>query len=273
MENIRNKNIVVTGCTGGIGSSVCRLLKINGAKIIGISRGIQPSAEIINLSDLFVSHNLEVPLPAGKINEVVTESGKIDCLIHTAGLLIPSQLIDLSESEIISLINANLLSTIHIIKAVLPVMKQQGSGQIIVVGSLGGIIPMPYESVYAAAKFGVRGLCLSLVEELKKDGIKISLVSAGPVKTQMLDKESADENSVVTFIAKPLSPECIANAIVKLILHPKTEVILPGYSRIISILLNYLPGLFYKIFTLIKPVGRRRLNQYRSEYLQKIISE
>lgn len=269
MNSLKNKNIIITGFTGGIGSAICKLVKENGAKTFGICRNSRPDEVDYKITDYYLNHDLSNPLPVETIKAIISKFKRIDYLIHSAGILIPTEFSELKESEIQSVINANLLSTIHIIKAVLPVMKLQGGGHIIIIGSLGGIIPMPYEAVYAAAKFGVRGLCLSLVEELKAAGIKISLISPGSVKTQMLDTESSNKNSIISFIQKPFSPEYIAEEILKVIHHPKTEVIIPKFSSALSILFNYSPALFYKVFALMRQLGKRRLSQYASKYLYR----
>jgi short-subunit dehydrogenase len=271
MKSIQNKTIIVTGCTGSIGSSVCKMLKSNGARVIGISRSNFPSEENKDFLDSYARHDLSIPLPGETIDKIITRYKRIDYLVHTVGTLIPARLTELTEPEIISVINANLLSTLHVLKAVIPVMKQQGEGHIIVIGSLGGIVPMPYEAVYSAAKFGVRGLCLSLDQELKEYGIEISLISPGPVKTAMLDAEAGNDESVISFIKNPLHPENIAEEILKVIFKPKTEVIIPKAGSSLSLIFNYAPDLFYKAFVLMKKIGMRRLELYKEKYLNKNI--
>jgi len=90
---------------------------------------------------------------------------------------------------------------------------------------------MPYETMYSATKFGVRGFSLSLAEELKSTGINVSLISPGPVKTKLLDLEATDDKSTISFVNKPYDPKTIAKATLKLIQNPQSKLILPSYIK------------------------------------------
>jgi short-subunit dehydrogenase len=125
---------------------------------------------------------------------------RIDVLVNCIGAIVPGTLETVSEEDIQRVISTNIISVVNGVKAVLPIMRRQGKGQIINVGSLGGILPMPFETLYSATKFAVRGLSLSLSEELKGTGIAVSLISPGPVRTKMLDLEATDDFSTITFV-------------------------------------------------------------------------
>ena len=187
-------------------------------------------------------------------------------IINCAGSILPGNFEHLNEDEIESLIKNNIHSVIYPVKAALPIMIKQGTGKIITIGSLGGIIPMPYEAIYSMTKFAVRGFSLSLVKELKDRGIDISLISPGSTKTRMLDRESLDNNSTISFIQRPLHPNKIAKTVISLIEKPKFEVVLPRFSATLSLFVNLFPKLFYKVFSSVEKIGRQRMKLYRDSY-------
>ena len=143
-------------------------------------------------------------------------------------------------------------------------MLAQKHGRIINVGSLGGIVPMPFETLYSAAKFAVRGFTLSLQEELRGTGVSVSLISVGSVRTNMLDAEARDDHSTISFVNRPLDPLRVATAVWSNILKPKREVILPAVTGRLSFLLNMFSGLRSLAWPVLNFVGRRNLTRYRS---------
>ena len=272
MVDLSQKVVVVTGCSGGIGSSICNQLFVFNATIAGICRNADLVSNIIfkecKRDNVFFTADVSKYDSCIKIiNEIYERFKRIDILINCAGSILPRNLENLNEDEIESLIKNNIHSVIYPVKAALPIMIKLGSGKIITIGSLGGIIPMPYEAIYSMTKFAVRGFSLSLVKELKDRGIDISLISPGSTKTRMLDRESLDNNSTISFIQKPLHPNKIAKTVISLIEKPKFEVVLPRSSVTLSLLVNLFPKLFYKVFSSAEKIGKKRMKLYRDNYL------
>jgi uncharacterized protein len=173
---------------------------------------------------------------------------------------------DLSASEIESAIRANFLSVIYGAQAFLPIMRRQKQGVIITVGSLGGIIPMPFASLYCATKHAVRGFSLSLGEELRGTGVDVSLLSLGPVNTRMLEVEAVNDQCVIAFINKPLTPARVAESILSLLLRPRREMILPPLTGALSIICQLAPDLFSVFYRILRQVGIIRRQSYRREH-------
>jgi short-subunit dehydrogenase len=271
MVDLSQKVVVVTGCSGGIGSSVCNQLFVFNATIVGICRNADLLSNIIfkeyKQDNVFFMADVSKYDSCVKIiNEIYERFKRIDILINCAGSILPGNFEHLNEDEIESLIKNNIHSVIYPVKAALPIMIKQGTGKIITIGSLGGIIPMPYEAIYSMTKFAVRGFSLSLVKELKDRGIDISLISPGSTKTRMLDRESLDNNSTISFIQRPLHPNKIAKTVISLIEKQKFEVVLPRFSATLSLFVNLFPKLFYKVFSSVEKIGRQRMKLYRDSY-------
>jgi 3-oxoacyl-[acyl-carrier protein] reductase len=164
------------------------------------------------------------------------------------------------------MIDVNFTSTIIITQKVLSIMKSQGSGHIINLGSLGGIVPMPYSAVYSATKFALRGFSLSLFEELKGTNVKVSLITPGSVITKMLDYEAQADNSAISFLSKPISPIDVANAVLQVIHKPTIEKIIPFSQSFASRLLVFSPKIFSIVYKLLHKLGLLAKTKYLNRY-------
>ena len=122
---------------------------------------------------------------------------------------------------------------------------------------------MPFESLYCATKFALRGFCLSLREELRPAGIEVNLISPGPVETEMLRTESTCDRSTITFVEHPLAPGDVADAILRMIRKPSPEVVLPARTKLVSLLMGIFPSLFTAAYPFLDLVGGLRLKRYR----------
>jgi short-subunit dehydrogenase len=132
---------------------------------------------------------------------------------------------------------------------------------------------MPYSAVYSATKFALRGFSFSLAEELKGTGIKMSLITPGSVITKMLDFESQADNSAMSFVSKPTSPEKVADAVLKAIHNPRVELIIPRSQSLGSKLLIFSPNIFSSLYKILHRIGisekRKYLNRYCNFTLMK----
>ncbi len=205
--DFKNKVVVITGGSGGIGSETAKIFHQNGAKVVIISRN--PNKQYLNkkIQDdniFYLAYDLQKAKSWQKaLKQILGKFKRIDILINCLGILIPGSFEKLNQSAVLRMIDTNICSIIISTKKVLAIMSKQESGIIINIGSLGGIVPMPHESVYCATKFALRGFTLSLAEELRGSNIDICLISPGPVKTNLLDIEAKDDYSTITFINNP----------------------------------------------------------------------
>lgn len=261
MKTLKNSNILVTGGSGGIGSEVCRLISSVGATVISVEH----SSEMNRMScvALALAADLRRPAEWDRVTAVVLERfGQLDGLIHCAGVLIPGTVLTLSVQQLEQMVSGNFLTLLYGIRSVAPVMIRQGSGHIVTIGSLGGILPMPYEAVYSATKFAVRGLCLSVSEELKRFGVHVSLISTGPVETKMLDTEAHDKKSYIAFMSRSQNPADIATAVFNVLINPRTEVLFPRLAGICASVVSHCPPLFRLLYRYLRPIGEKRQQAY-----------
>jgi short-subunit dehydrogenase len=269
MKSVQDKVIIVAGATGGIGSATAERLAREGATVViaGRSKNLLDSLrnEIRTWNPSCASFCGDFSLYKSwseLIGFTEQRFGKIDGLVHCIGVLSPKDLADMNEDEISSQLSSNFMSVVFAAKAVMPSMLRSKAGHIIVVGSIGGIVPMPHLSLYSATKHAVRGFCFSLHEELKSSGINVSVVSPGAVRTTMLDHEALCDTADISFIGKPLSPHDVAENVVRLLLHPRREVIVPRMIGTLSILSNFIPALFSLLYRHLRPLGHCRRLAY-----------
>ena len=191
---------------------------------------------------------------------------KIEVFINCIGEIITGNLNDQQTDDIEKLFSANLMLHIYALKTIIPIMMRQQKGHIIEIGSLGGLVPMPFVSTYSASKFALRGLVLSLREELKNTGVNISLLNPGPVDTKMLQKEFKDTEAIISFAERAISTEKVAESVLHLINHPKAEMTIPLSNRYPALIINHFPNLFHRIYSMLNYIGSKRRISYREKF-------
>ncbi len=171
--------VLITGASSGIGLVTAQRLHARGANVWGASRRIL-TGEIpwiaMDVTD-------EEAVRAG-VRQLIETAGRIDVLITCAGYGIAGAIEDTSSAEAQAQFATNLFGTFHAVRAVLPVMRAQRSGRIVLVGSLAGRIAMPFQGFYSASKFALEGFAEALRMEVKSFGIDVSLIEPGDFKTE-----------------------------------------------------------------------------------------
>jgi 3-oxoacyl-[acyl-carrier protein] reductase len=265
-NSLKNKVVVISGGSGGIGSAIVNKLSNYGASIVSVYNKNHPD-EQSDESVLLVKANITKSEDWDRLFAFTfNKYGKIDVLINCAGFLEPGDFLSLREDQLRKMIDINFTSVLIGIQKTLMIMKKQGFGHIINIGSLGGIVPMPYSAVYSATKFALRGFTFSLVEELKGTGTKISLITPGSVVTKMLDYEAQSENSAISFVSKPISPTKVADAVLRVIHKPRIEFIIPRSQSIPSKLLIFSPKLFSRLYKILHRIGISEKRKYLKRY-------
>jgi short-subunit dehydrogenase len=249
--SIKDKIVVITGATGGIGLETAQLLSKHGAipvltgrseqKLLEMSNSIQGEHDVYKLD---VTSTGEV---AETMEKIAAVRGKIDILINNAGFAVFDRFEDAALEQMEEMMDVNYWGTVRCTKAVLPHMLREGRGHIVNVASMAGKIGSSKAADYAATKHAVLGFTNSLRQEMAGTGIMISAVNPGPVDTPFFDRADPSgryRENVAWFLLKP---EQVAQAIVDVIIHGKSEKDLPFLAMFGVKLYQLLPGLFEKI--------------------------
>ncbi|MBV8167091.1 MAG: glucose 1-dehydrogenase [Alphaproteobacteria bacterium] len=192
MFDLSGKVAVVTGGNGGIGLGMARGLAAAGASIVVAARNAEKShAAVRDLKghgaramaiSLDVTRGAEV---AAMVEETVVTFGRLDILVNNAGTNIRHPLHELDEADWHTVIDTNLSSAFLCCKAVYPVMKRQGGGKIINIGSMMSIFGASYAPAYAASKGGIVQLTRSIASSWAKDNIQANAVLPGWIDTDL----------------------------------------------------------------------------------------
>lgn len=184
--NLEGKNIIVTGVSGGIGLALTQQLCEKGAHVYGWGRNA-PDYRHERFSFTPCDMRKESDVKNAAKLTLETSSGRIDGLINNGGLGYFGYLEEQPMEEINQMVETNLMGTIYAVRAVLPSMKEQGSGHIINLSSTAGIEGYQQVSVYCATKYAITGFSDALYKELKDIGIKVTCVHPGATKTNFFD--------------------------------------------------------------------------------------
>jgi short-subunit dehydrogenase len=192
MESLKNKNILVIGATGGIGSKTVQLLSTSGANLFLAARNAEKLQGIAKQFDISQENTfvLDISKPEEVNNlkeKFFTQFATIDIFINTAGIGIIKSTEELSETDFLRSLNYNLYAPFLLVKAFLPKMKEQKKGLIINIPGVLGKVPMAGAAAYSASKYGLVGMMQSIREEVKRTEIRITNLFLGGVDTPFWD--------------------------------------------------------------------------------------
>ena len=193
MEKLSGKKVVVAGATGGIGSSLVKLLVQSGAEVFITGRNNEKLSIIAAAHGIPASHLLAIDISNGAEMEllagtVLSQMGTPDILINLAGIGIIKPMEQLSLDDFSRSIQTNLVGAFLFVKSFLPAMKEVKKGLIINVPGVLGKVPMAGAAAYSASKYGIVGMMQSIREELKRTEIRITNLFLGGVDSPFWDE-------------------------------------------------------------------------------------
>jgi NAD(P)-dependent dehydrogenase (short-subunit alcohol dehydrogenase family) len=182
MAKLRNRVVLVTGASSGIGEATAQRLAAAGYKVYGTSRrGAQAGKRSFEMLPLDVTSDESVQ---AVVSDVMRREGVIDVLVNNAGFgVAPGGAEESSIEQARSIFETNFFGLIRMTRAVVPHMRAKGRGRIINIGSVLGFLPMPYGALYSATKHAVEGYSESLDHELRTRGIRVSVIEPAYTKT------------------------------------------------------------------------------------------
>ena len=220
MTDLKGKNILVTGASGGIGNSIIEKLNQAGANILASGTKIEKLEELKKRNENVKILKFDIA-QSNKIEEFIENAckdlgGSLDCIINNAGITQDNLAIRMSLEEWQKVIDINLTSTFLISKFAIKKMLKNKSGKIVNITSVVGHTGNLGQANYTASKAGIIAMSKSLAIEYAKKNININCISPGFIKTAMTDK--LDDKFKETIISKIPSarlgePDDIANAV------------------------------------------------------------
>ena len=229
-ENIKDKVIVITGASSGIGKATALLLAEKGAKIAlgarNSSRLEELANQIIEKGGTATYQQADVKNRAdlqNLVNHTVKLWNKIDVLINNAGIGPISPMDELRVDDWDNMIDINIKGVLYGIAASLPIFRQQGFGHIINTASTAGFKTVANQTVYSATKYAVRAISEGLRQEAG-DKLKVTIISPGFVQTDFAESMTNEKikSQIIEAMDKiAISPEAIARAMLYAIEQPE----------------------------------------------------
>ncbi|MDT5082257.1 MAG: hypothetical protein QOJ80_6894 [Mycobacterium sp.] len=233
VDRISGKTIVITGAARGIGYATAKALLARGAQVVIGDRDVAKlESAVAALSELGMAsgHPLDVTDPesfGAFLDKARTDgSGRVDVLINNAGVMPIGHFLEQTDEAIRTSIEVNFSGVLTGCRKVLPEMVRRRSGHIVNVASLAGVMAVPGQVVYAGTKFAVVGLSTALADEFAPQGVEVSVVMPPFTNTELIS------GTKPVAANKPVEPEAIAAAIVKVLDKPKTHVSVPSAVRL-----------------------------------------
>ncbi|MGY5149512.1 MAG: SDR family NAD(P)-dependent oxidoreductase [Candidatus Nitrosopumilus sp. bin_68KS] len=234
--NFKNKLVLITGASSGIGKeSAIEFAKL-GANIILIARRKDKLEQIANELKKFHVLTLVYQCDVSKKDQVKEMSqlifekfDSIDILVNNAGFAIYGSVSDLSIRDIESQMETNYFGMVYCIKEFLPSMLKKKSGHIVNVASVAASFGLPGIASYCASKFAMLGFSEGLKHELKDTGVGITVVSPIMVRTNFFDHSSFEK--MPKYSPTSLDPKTVAKSIIKAANSSRLEIVVPSVVR------------------------------------------
>jgi NAD(P)-dependent dehydrogenase (short-subunit alcohol dehydrogenase family) len=173
------KVILITGASAGIGRACADRLQKNGWTVVGASRRGSTSG---SWTPMVMDVDNDESVSKG-VTAILEEHSRLDAVVACAGwgLAGPVELTPIAEAK--DQLETNFWGAVRVVQAALPIMRRQGGGRVVLVGSIGGVIGIPFQAFYSASKFAMEGYGEALAYEVAPFGIDVTLVEPGNVRT------------------------------------------------------------------------------------------
>lgn len=236
--DIKNKVVIVTGASSGIGEATARQFGREGAKVVLAARRVEKlealAQEIAAMNTGAEAFVVQADLSKlediqALIQKTLNKFGRIDVLVNNAGFGRLDWLENLDPvKDIQSQFDVNVMGVIQTTRQALPVMIKQRSGHIINMCSMAGLVATPTYTIYAACKHAVHGFSEALRREVKPWGVDVSMIYPGGVVTEFASHAGIKRKTQATTPkALLLTAEQVGNAVVRLVNRPRSMWILP----------------------------------------------
>ena len=178
-----NKVVLITGASSGIGKSIGEFLVSKGYKVYGTSRN--PKQKELNGVHFVALDVTKTETITAAVQEIIQKEKRIDYLVNNAGMGITGPLEETPDEEIRKVFDTNYFGVINVIKAVLPIMREQKDGFIINITSIAGYMGLPYRGIYSATKGALELTTEAFRMELREFNIKMTNIAPGDFATNI----------------------------------------------------------------------------------------
>jgi short-subunit dehydrogenase len=251
-ERFANRTVIVTGASSGVGAAAARRFAAEGAHVVLAARTASTlDAVARDIGERAIPVATDVADPEqlrALVRRAVEETGALHVLVNNAGTNHRGPVAGADPAALARIVDVNLRAPILLTRFALPVLLGQ--------------VPLPEEAAYSASKFGLRGFSMALAEELRGTGVRVSIVSPGPIATGFLidDLESVPD---VVFSQPMSSADEVAAAVLDCAADGRLERTLPRLSGVLATAGYLVPELPRLLRPVLEQQGRRAKARYR----------
>ena|SRR5579872_421291 len=246
----RDKAVVITGASSGIGEDVALGFARQGARLALLARRKSVLDDVASRIKLAGGHAIAIPCDVTSRAEVDTaiehatrSLGRLDILVNSAGIMIPSEVEKLKLTDLEKMMSVNVYGALNAIQAAIPIMRKQGAGSIVNIASLAGRRGISPLGGYSATKFAMVGLTEALRMEVFGTGIRVSLVMPGVIDTPMTTDAAIEDfelGKMPTFFKMPV--RWVTWAVLAAAAFGLTEVDVPPGAAVGEKIASLFPG-------------------------------
>ncbi len=251
---------VVTGAASGIGYALSRALAERGATVVLADRQgerVEELASVLRQAGHKTAATELNVVDAGAVDRLIKQTaaahGRLDYVFNNAGISIGGEVRHYQLDDWNQVFDVNLRGVAHGVQAAYPVMVEQGFGHIVNTASVCGLLPSPWCVSYAASKFGVLGLSISLRVEAAAAGVRVTALCPGTVRTAMLEDYGRfgkllqpvplERQRAFWNRLKPMEPEQFAKEALRAVARNRAIIVIPRWWRVIWWLNRFSPAL------------------------------
>ena len=266
----RDKTVIITGGSEGIGAATARLFAEAGANLVLVARtkkNLESVADDLRDKTKVAIFPMDVTDPDACVDvfkKATYEFGGVHILVNNAGYHARGDVANVDAADLARIIDVNLRAPIMLSRIALKYLAEEEEAAIINVGSLGGRTPVAGSTTYSASKAGLRFFTLALADELRDTPIKVGLVSPGPVETDFILGD-IDTTADITVSQPMTSPEQVAQAILDLCGNNRREIAMPRVTGLLTTLIYLFPWIGRQIRPALERKGRRFKEQFKAE--------
>jgi NAD(P)-dependent dehydrogenase (short-subunit alcohol dehydrogenase family) len=214
MSDQDKKAIFITGSSSGLGRAAAKLFASKGWKVIASMRDPKKEKELGNIPGVtLMALDVTDPHEIESVAKEVVASGGVDVVFNNAGYGLAGPLEGLTDDQILRMVNTNMLGAIRTTKAFIPHFREKRAGLFINTTSIGGLMTVPFNSIYHATKWALEGWSESMAFELNQFGIGIKTIEPGGMKTDFFTR-SFDTGRHPAY-------DALVNKVIGVITHPK----------------------------------------------------
>jgi NAD(P)-dependent dehydrogenase (short-subunit alcohol dehydrogenase family) len=244
------EHAIVTGAASGIGAIAVQRLTDRGACVTAVDLNPSVAEKYGDTTKVHaVVGDITDPSFVDQLVREADQRGPVTQLFHSAGIMPGGEIADVPTEDILKVMHVNYAGTVTMVKAVLPLMRQRRTGQIVILGSVTGYFPTNKFAAYSASKAAVNTFAETLAEEERGHGIHVLLVAPNAVKTPLLSQASKGPAGIAKIAEGKsrmgMTPEAVVDSIEKALPANKNTV-LPG-ARSVYLLRRLSPRLAWFI--------------------------